>query len=145
MARIGLTLLSVVLLLAGCASTQRLMLGPARAPIDPSEVRIYRAAPPGSVDVAQLEAASGIGFGTPGQERAVIDRLRAEAAALGANGLIIVGVGQARSPVGMSVGGASYGSHGAVGVGLGIPTSRRKANAVAIYVPPSSRDTPASD
>ena len=121
------------------------MLGPARAPIDPSEVRIYRAAPPGSVDVAQLEAASGIGFGTPGQERAVIDRLRAEAAALGANGLIIVGVGQARSPVGMSVGGASYGSHGAVGVGLGIPTSRRKAIAVAIYVPPSSRDTPTSD
>ena len=82
MARIASTLISVVLLLAGCASTQRLMLGPARAPIDPSEVRIYHAAPPGSVDVAQLEAASGIGFGTPGQERAVIDRLRAEAAAL---------------------------------------------------------------
>ncbi|GGA72221.1 hypothetical protein GCM10011521_07980 [Arenimonas soli] len=121
------------------------MLGPARAPIDPSEVRIYRAAPPGSVDVAQLEAASGIGFGTPGQERAVIDRLRTEAAALGANGLVIVGVGQARSPVGMSVGGASYGRNSAVGVGLGIPTSRKKAHAVAIYVPPASRDVPASD
>ena len=67
------------------------------APALVPDVRIYRAAPPGSVDVAQLEAASGIGFGTPGQERAVIDRLRAEAAALGANGLIIVGVGQARS------------------------------------------------
>ena len=81
MARIASTLISVVLLLAGCASTQRLMLGPARAPIDPSEVRIYHAAPPGSVDVAQLEAASGVGFGTPGQERAVIDRLRAVTAA----------------------------------------------------------------
>lgn len=141
MTRITLALLAI-LLLSGCASTQRMMLGPARAPVDPALVRIYQAAPPGSVDVAQLEVSSGIGFGTPGQERAVIDRLRSEAAALGANGLIIVGVGQSRPPVGVSVGAGNYGRHGGVGVGVGIPTARKNAVAVAIYVPTAARDQP---
>lgn len=142
MSRIVSALLLVALLLSGCASTQRMMLGPARAPVDPAQVRIYQVAPPGAMDVAQLEVASGIGFGTAGQERAVIDRLRSEAAALGANGLIIVGVGQSRPPVGMSVGAGSYGRHGGVGVGVGIPTARKNAVAVAIYVPPAARDRP---
>jgi hypothetical protein len=123
-------------LLGGCASTDKLMLGEARAPIDPSEVRIYRVPPPGAIDIAEIDASSAIGFGTKGQDAAVMDRLRAEAAALGANGLLILGRGSSRSPVGMSVGGASYGRRSAVGVGIGIPTTQKQATAVAMYVPP---------
>lgn len=124
-------------LLGGCASTDKLMLGEARAPIDPSEVRIYRVPPPGAIDIAEIDASSAIGFGTKGQDTAVMDRLRQEAAALGANGLLILGRGNSRSPVGMSVGGGSYGRNSAVGIGIGIPTTQKQATAVAMYVPPA--------
>lgn len=129
--------LATLALLGGCASTDKLMLGEARAPIDPSEVRIYRTPPPGAIDIAEIDASSAIGFGTRGQDAAVMDRLRQEAAALGANGLLILGRGNSRSPVGMSVGGGSYGRNSAVGVGIGIPTTQKQATAVAMYVPPA--------
>lgn len=129
--------ITALVLLGACASTDKLMLGEARAPIDPSEVRIYRTPPPGAIDIAEIDASSAIGFGTKGQDTAVMDRLRQEAAALGANGLLVLGRGNSRSPVGMSVGGASYGRNSAVGVGIGIPTTQKKATAVAIYVPPA--------
>lgn len=125
----------MVLLLAGCAGTSTVMMGDARAPIDPAEVRIYRTPPPDSVEIAQLESTSGIGFGTRGQTDAVIARLKREAAALGANGVILLGTGASRSPVGMSVGASSYGRHSAGGIGIGIPTTQKHAAGVAIHVP----------
>ncbi|TNJ32983.1 hypothetical protein [Arenimonas terrae] len=148
-------LLSVplVLLLAGCAGTSTVMMGPARAPVDPAQVRIYRTPPPDSVEIAQLESTSGIGFGTQGQTDAAIARLKREAGALGANGIILLGTGASRSPVGMSVGAASYGRHSAGGIGIGIPTTQKHAAGVAIYVPApgdypadaSSEEIPAAD
>lgn len=137
--------LSTFALLGGCASTDKLMLGEARAPIDPSEVRIYRAPPPGAIEIAEIDASSAIGFGTKGQDAAVMDRLRQEAAALGANGLLILGRGDSRSPVGMSVGGGSYGRNSAVGIGIGIPTTQKQATAVALYVPPAPPSDEARD
>lgn len=125
----------LALLFAGCAGTSTVMMGPARAPIDPADVRIYRTPPPDSVEIAQLESTSGIGFGTRGQTDAVIARLKREAAALGANGVILLGTGASRSPVGMSVGAASYGRHSAGGIGIGIPTTQKHAAGVAIHVP----------
>src|SRR5690606_27385279 len=92
------------LALAGCAGTSKVMLGQARPPIDPSQVQIYSVPPPGSQDVAQLEASSAVGFGTQGQTDAAVARLKREAAALGANGVVLMGVGSSGSPVGMSVG-----------------------------------------
>lgn len=129
--------LSAAALLAGCASTDKLMLGAARPAISPADVRIYRAPPPGAIDIAEIDASSAIGFGTRGQDAAVMDRLRAEAAALGANGLYILGSGQSRPPVGLSVGGANYSGNSAVGIGIGIPTTQKRISAVAIYVPPA--------
>ena len=136
---------AAVALLGGCASTDKLMLGEARAPIDPSEVRIYRTPPPGAIEIAEIDASSAIGFGTKGQDAAVMDRLRQEAAALGANGLLILGRGNSRSPVGMSVGGGSYGRNSAVGIGIGIPTTQKQATAVALYVPPAPPSDEARD
>lgn len=136
---------SAAALLAGCASTDKHMLAEARPPIAPSDVRIYRAPPPGSIDIAEIDASSAIGFGTRGQDAAVMDRLRSEAAAMGANGLYILGSGQSRSPVAMSVGGANYSRNSAVGVGIGIPTTQKRISAVAIYVPPAASDDQAPD
>ena len=126
---------ALVLLLAGCAGTSTVMMGAARAPVDPAEVRIYRIPPPDSVEIARLESTSAIGFGTPGQADAAIARLKREAAALGANGILLLGTGSSRSPVGMSVGAASYGRHSAGGIGIGIPTTQKHAAGIAIHVP----------
>jgi hypothetical protein len=126
---------ALVLLLAGCAGTSTVMMGAARAPVEPADVRIYRIPPPDSVEIARLESTSAIGFGTPGQADAVIARLKREAAALGANGILLLGTGSSRSPVGMSVGAASYGRHSAGGIGIGIPTTQKRAAGIAIHVP----------
>jgi hypothetical protein len=132
------SLLLFALALAGCASTSKVMLGSARPPVDPAQVRIYNTPPAGSVEIAQLESSSAVGFGTQGQTDAAVARLKREAAALGANGVILMGVGSSGSPVGMSVGAGSYGRHSAGGVGIGIPTTQKKAAGVAIYVPPGA-------
>ena len=125
-------------LVAGCAGSSKVMLGQARAPIDPAQVQIYRTPPAGSQEIAQLESKSAVGFGTQGQTDAAVARLKREAAALGANGVILMGVGSSGSPVGMSVGAGSYGSHSGGGIGIGIPTTQKKAAGVAIYVPPGA-------
>ncbi|RXR06485.1 hypothetical protein [Pseudoxanthomonas composti] len=126
---------ALLLSLAACAGTSKVMLGQARAPVDPASVRIYTEVPPGSVQIAQLEAKSAVGFGTQGQTDAAVNRLKAEAAKLGANGVVLIGVGSGSSPVGLSVGGGSYGRSGGGGLGVGIPTTQKQAAGVAIFVP----------
>jgi len=128
----------VALAVGGCASTSKVMLGQARAPVDPASVQIYSTPPAGSIEIAQLESSSAVGFGTQGQTDAAIARLKREAAALGANGVILMGVGSGGSPVGMSVGAGSYGRHTAGGLSVGIPTQQKRAAGVAIWVPPGA-------
>ncbi|MGH8026481.1 MAG: hypothetical protein ACREO0_07110 [Pseudoxanthomonas sp.] len=139
------SLLLLALALSACAGTSKVMLGQARPPVDPAQVRIYTTPPPGSVEIAQLESSSAVGFGTQGQTDAAVARLKREAASLGANGVILMGVGSSGSPVGMSVGAGSYGRHTAGGIGIGIPTTQKKAAGVAIFVPPGAvTDAPAT-
>ncbi|MBL8256030.1 MAG: hypothetical protein JNJ62_05470 [Pseudoxanthomonas mexicana] len=132
------TVVFVALLASGCASSSKVMLGQARPALDPAQVQVYRTAPAGSLEIAQLESKSAVGFGTQGQTDAAVARLRREAAALGANGIVLLGVGSSGSPVGMSVGGGSYGRHSGGGLSMGIPTTQKQAAGVAIYVPPGT-------
>jgi hypothetical protein len=132
----------VAALSAGCASSSKVMLGQARPAIDPAQVQVYRTAPAGSLEIAQLESKSAVGFGTQGQTDAAVARLKREAAALGANGVVLVGVGSSGSPVGMSVGAGSYGRHSGGGLSMGIPTTQKQAAGVAIYVPPGTQVDP---
>lgn len=132
----GLLLLATTLV--GCASTSKVMLGQAYAPTDPAQVRIYTTPPAGSIEIAQLESSSAVGFGTQGQTDAAIARLKREAAALGANGVVLMGVGSTPSNGGMSVGAGSYGGNVAGGIGIGIPTTQKKAAGIAILVPPAA-------
>jgi len=133
-----LLLLAGVTLLGACANTSRVMLGAQRPPVDAASVQIYSTPPPGSIEIAQLESSSAVGFGTQGQTDAAVARLKREAAALGANGVVLMGVGSSGSPVGMSVGAGSYGRSGGGGVGLGIPTTQKRAAGIAIFVPPGA-------
>lgn len=135
--------LALAATLSGCGGTSTVMMGDARPAIDPSQVKVYRQAPPDAVEIAQLESTSGVGFGTQGQTDAVIARLKREAAALGANGVVLLGMGSGSSGGGMSVGAGSYGSHGGAGMSMGIPTQQKYAAGMAIYVPPSYESMPA--
>ncbi|MCI2244366.1 hypothetical protein L3067_07045 [Xanthomonas sp. PPL568] len=130
--------LALLLALGGCASSSKVMVGAARPPIDPALVQIYSAPPPGAIDIAQLEASSAAGFGTQGQTDAAVDRLKRDAAKLGANGVVLMGVGSQRSGGGLSVGAGSYGGHVGGGLGIGIPTTQKRAAGMAIWVPPGA-------
>ncbi len=79
------------LALVGCAITSKVMLGPAREPIEPALVSIYPNLPANAVQIAQLESISGSEFGSQSQRDALIVQFKREAAKLGANGLILVG------------------------------------------------------
>ena len=129
------TLIALLLLtLAGCASTHHVMLGQARPAIDPAQVKVYQVPPKKYEEIARLDAKSGVGFGTQGQINSAIDKLAREAAKLGANGVILLGVDQTGSPVSFGVGGGSFGRHGGASVGMGIPTAQQRAEGIAIYV-----------
>lgn len=134
-------LAAVLALSAGCASTSNVMLGQARPAISPEQVRVYYAPPPGRyVEVALLETSSGgFTYGQQNKMNSVIGKLRAEAAKLGANGVLLQGTAHdfSGSNVGVGVGGDSFGSSSHVGVGVGINVSptRLYARGMAIHVP----------
>ena len=145
--RLQIAALTAVLLLSACAGSSRVMVGQARPPIDPAQVQIYTVVPAGAQEIAQIESSSAIGFGTQGQTDAAVARLKADAAALGANGVVLMGVGSSgASGGGVSVGGGSWGSSSYGGVGIGIPTQQKKAVGMAIWVPadavPAAMPTP---
>ena len=101
--RPALAALLLAPLLLACASTSKVMLSQARPAIDPALVQVYASPPEGSIEIAQIEATSAAGFGTQGQTDAAIARLKREAAALGANGVVLMGVGSQRAPVSVGV------------------------------------------
>lgn len=127
-------LASLLLVLAGCASTHRVMLGPARPAIAPEQVQVYVQPPARFEEIARIETESAIGFGTPGQTDSAIATLRREAAALGANGVLLLGVDTVRPPVGVSVGTGVVRRHVGVFGSVGVPTSQRRAVGIAIHV-----------
>lgn len=130
----ALLVVSALAILAGCASTSKIMLGPARPAVAPESVRVYVEPPTRFEEIARLESDSPIGFGTPGQTDSAIARLRREAAALGANGVLLLGVDTVRPPVGVSVGTGVVRRHLGVFGSVGIPSSQRRAVGIAIWV-----------
>src|SRR6267142_1031318 len=94
-----------VLLLVACASTSHVITGKPRTPIDPSQVKVYSTAPPGYEEIAVIDATSRMSFAFGDQKKmnAVLERLRKEAAALGANGVLLQNTGT-KSGGGVSAG-----------------------------------------
>ncbi len=130
-------------LMAGCATSSSRLVGPARPPISPDAVRIYKAPPAKYQEIAVLDATGGTNFfhGTPASEAEAIERLKTEAAKVGANGVLLTLVGDRPSgSIGVGVGGTSIGagrrSVGAVsgGVSGGAPLVSTAAEGIAIYV-----------
>lgn len=139
----------LVLALSACASSA-LVTGTPRAPIDPSQVRIYFSAPPGGYEeIALLESNSGaFTYGEQNKMDSVVAKLRKEAAKLGANGVLFRGTADGYGGSGVSVGagggrvgGSSFSSGG---IGVNISPRQKYARGIAIYVanPAAVDETP---
>ena len=133
--------------LAACAPSSHILVGTARPPISPSEVKLYLKPPPSFQEIAVLNASAHSMFGTGGQGSVdkVIQRLKEQAAKLGANGILLEGMSDRETgSLGGGSGSTSYSSNSAVGVGLGASLGifKKTGEGRAIYVPPDSAPTP---
>ena len=135
---------AALLALAGCASSSHTMVGQARPPISTTEVRVYTSPPRHYEEVALLDATSGGSLARADEASAhqAVERLKEEAAKLGANGVLLSGiVDQPGGSIGFGVGGSGYSSGrrhvtGVAGdVGVGTPIMHKAARGIAIYVP----------
>lgn len=137
--RIGLPLIGMVLLLGGCASSH-VMVGEARPPISPDQVKLYLHPPEKYEEIAIIDASSrrSIVFTDQQKMNKVIARLKEEAAKVGANGILIQGTGDEQAgEVSTGAGTATASGHSAYGTGIGVSAGRimKTGQGIAIYVP----------
>jgi hypothetical protein len=132
-----------VLALAGCATTSHVITGKPRAPIDASQVTLYSAAPPKYEEIAVIEASSRSSFSFGDQQKldTVIERLKKEAASLGANGVLLQRTGSDGGGGGIGAGIGTGIGGGGVSIGTSIFTTgaSKTGRGLAIFVPPESR------
>ena len=136
--RICAAALAVACLICGCA-TSPIIVGQVRPPINPEAVRVYRA-PPGHFErIAIIDSPAGTSWIFPDRPSMDlgISRLREQAAALGANGILLQRVYDV-SAGGFAIGGGGFGysGHSFYGGGgsIGGPLINHRVQAAAIYV-----------
>lgn len=128
-----------VLALVGCAATSHVITGQPRDPIDPAQVTLYTTAPPNYEEIGIIEASSrsSLAFGDQAKMDVVVERLKEEAASLGANGVLLQntsthgGGGGVGTGVSVSSGGGTF-----VSTGIYTSSSEKTGQGLAIYVPP---------
>jgi|SRR5579859_4298912 len=131
------------LVLAGMSAcvSSHVMIGQARPPIAPEAVQIYLRPPAVKYEeIALLDTSSRHSFSITAQGKtdAVIARLKEEAAKLGANGVLLQGMGdQSAGSVSTGFGQATASGNSAYGGGIGISGNVviKKGSGIAIYVP----------
>ncbi len=123
--------------LSGCSTSSHVIVGTPRAPISPDDVRVYASPPKEYDEIAWLQASSDGSWAVSDQGKTdvVIARLKAEAAQLGANGVLLQDIGDRRS-ASVRTGAATGVGFGrtTIGTGVSVPISGKGAGAVAIYV-----------
>ncbi len=89
-------LLIILLLIVGCYPVSHMIVGDAREPISPYEVKVYLNFPEEYETIALIEASSEFAFKDPSinitwqrKSDKIIERLKIEASNLGANGIVI--------------------------------------------------------
>lgn len=138
-----LTLSLLLMLCAGCANlnSSHVMLGSIRPAVDPSQVRIYLKPPARYEEIAMVMADSRGSFrwSSQGTTDLALERLKREAAQLGANGLLNLTVGEpfaapATVGTGFAYGWGTPPSGYGLGTSIGVPTPFKTATALAIRV-----------
>ncbi|HLJ37227.1 MAG TPA: hypothetical protein VKT54_02340 [Steroidobacteraceae bacterium] len=132
--------LALTAALAGCSTSSHVLTGTPRTPIDPASVRIYTLPPAKYEQIAALSATSGGSLAITSQQNMdkAIERLKREAAKLGANGVLLQSMQDRQSAsIGGGGGSTSYGGGSAVGAGAGgsFGLYSKDVTGLAIYVP----------
>lgn len=131
--------LALIAVLAGCASSSQTLIGSPRMPVSPSDVKVYTQAPERFEEIALLRA-SRKSVSSAGGERAIekmIDRMRSQAAQLGANGLLLEEFSDSDPvAVGSGVGSQTYTHNASINVGvagsLGVVQKAAKGRAIFV-------------
>ena len=95
--------LTLVCMLTACASGSAVVTGTKRPPISPSEVQLYTRAPADYEVIGIVKASSEMGWTEQGSIDYAVEELKKQAAAIGANGVLLTVVGER--------GGTSYGTY----------------------------------
>jgi hypothetical protein len=128
--------------LAGCVSSQVAVVGHTRPAISPDQVQIFLQPPESPYEqIANLSASSSGSFALSGAKKIdkVIERLKKQAAKLGANGILLHGVGdQSVGSVGAGISTETNSPHSPYGLGFGASAFffQKSGEGVAIYVAP---------
>jgi hypothetical protein len=124
----------------GACTTSYVIVGRARAPISAEQVKIYLQSPAGCEEVALLSSTSRGSFAITAQARTdkVVDRLKKEAASLGANGIVLREItDQGSGSIGSAFASSTVSGSTTHAVGTGISSTffSKGGSATAIYVP----------
>lgn len=133
------------LLLASCTIMDggAVVTGNTRAPISPQVVKLYREAPEKFDEIAIVSSSAGHDFRkNSGLMDSAVERLKEEAAKVGANGVILLEIKDRDAPSTTTSFGSAYatGSSGTAsvtgsGVGVNRGDSHTRLRGVAVYVP----------
>ncbi len=122
--KLGTILLSIVLISA-CASGSSIVVGEARQPIDPSQVKLYLEVPENYKIIGIVNASSDAGWTEQQSVDYAVAELKNQAAKLGANGVLIISTGDQTTTV---VGGQG------TGYLYTIPVTAKTVSGKAIFV-----------
>ena len=141
----SLLILSIsVFIISGCTimDGNAIVTGNTRAPISPAEVKLYRTGPAKFEEIAIVSASAGHDFQKKSSlMNSVIERIKQEAAKVGANGVILTEIDERDAPeiitsygraTAAGTGGSAYATGTATSVNRGDAYTRIKG--VAVYV-----------
>jgi hypothetical protein len=135
-----ITAISLAAIACACATSSQQIIGAARAPIAPDEVRVYTQSPPHFEEIAVLSASRRTVTGGEQAIEKMIESLKAQAAMLGANGLLLDDFSDEQAlSVGTGVGTDTYTHNGSVSLGAAgsVGVVKKTVKCRAIFVPPS--------
>jgi hypothetical protein len=126
-------------MLAGCATSSRTLTGSPRAPLSPTDVRVYTQAPQSFEEIAVL-GASRKSVTTAGGLRAVekmIETMKSQAAEVGANGVLLEDLADSNAvALATGVGSQTYTHNASINLGVGgsLGVVNKTVKARAIFV-----------
>ena len=122
-------------IIIGCSASSHIVVGQTRPATSPTTVRLYSKAPEKYDEIAIIDSSSKNSWAVTDQGKVdvAIERLKEEAASLGANGILIQLTGDI-STGSVSTGSATGYGNSAYGYGISSSVLHKAAKGLAIYV-----------